>query len=673
MSAFQDKIDAKTIRVLIALLLSACLASPAVADLASPAWWDQNAPATAPDWHYRVPVSIPAGAAVRSTIRLDVDFNALLAQMGVSGTFDPASPRVVRPNGNLAATQQFTDRVYSGGTDAAGNGRGEIRFFLQDTGPATYYLYFDITENGTKPPWPANATINGNFEFSSDGQRNPPGWRGRRWDQYDAKAIASRTNVTIGTDGSYPPPSPPQVTTDETARTGNFCYLLGARDNNESQNRNPSAVLQRRIRVPATNPGSLQLRYRVKGWDSADDGSSRWDFIRIGLYRGNTLLRELVGPTAGNYATHPFSPNKGSVAAGSNNSGYGPYNYWDMDLSGTHHAGMTLAPGSEPWFDVSVDLTPYAGQTIRLRIESRNMRYYKSWFHIDDVQWSVIDATPGTPQGFGVNLTAPNDTSVSAASVYRVGDTISLRAGLDAAATPAVDILDPSGAVKAAGITLFDDGSHGDTTAGDGIWANDGSDPAFPTYTFLPADPAGSAWQAVVRAADGSASTTGAPDGTIHIPGRPDTPVFQSNFYNVDNQVFTVARPVLTLVKSADTAAAAPGRIVTYTVRSANTGNEQATLVVLEDRLSPYTALRLNFNGSGPSPFAFNPGGTGLSMAAAAYSNDGGATFTYSPVSGGGGAPPGFDAAVNAWRVTMSGSMNTTGAGFTLQYQVRVK
>ncbi len=669
MSCPPDKSIFKLIPAL-AMLLVVLLAAKATADLAAPAWWDQNAPATSPDWHYRVPISVPAGAAANSTIRVDVDFNVLLSQMGVSGTFDPASPRVVRPGGNLASTQQFTDRVYSGASDAAGNGRGEVRFFLQEPGPVTYYLYFDILENGTKSAWPTANTINGNFEFSSDGQRNPPGWTGWRRNPYNANAIASRNNVTVTTDQG----NPRSVTTDETAYTGNFCYLLGARDSLEDRDRDPSAYLQRNITVPASNPGSLQLHYRVKGWDSADNGSSRWDFIRIRLYRGNTVVADLVGPNAGNYAIRPFAPNKGTSSVSWWNSGYGSYNYWDMDLRGVHHAGMSLAAGSEPWFSVSTDLSPYAGQTIRLRIETRNSRLYKSWFHIDDVQWSVVDASLGTPEGFGVNLTAPADTATQPASVYRVGDTLVVRAQADAAAaTVRADILDPADTVKAAGIVLFDDGSHGDATAGDGTWTNDGSDPAFPTYTIMPSDPAGDNWQAVVRAADGSTSTVGAPDGMIHIPGRPNSPVFQINFYNVDNQAFTVARPVLTLVKSASATSATPGQIVTYTVQSANTGNDQATVVVLEDRLSPYTALRLNFNGSGPNPFAFNPGGTGLSIATITYSNDGGATFTYNPVSGGGGAPPGFDAAVDAWRITMSGSMNVTGSGFTLQYQVRVQ
>ncbi|MEW6254051.1 MAG: hypothetical protein AB1716_25670, partial [Planctomycetota bacterium] len=136
--------------------------------LVSAAWFN-------PAWNYRVPINVPAGASVNSTVRVDVDFNAMLSAMGVTGTFDVNSPRVVRPVDTLSATQEFTDTVYAGVTDAAGNGRGEIRFILQDAGPATYYLYFDITANGPKAANP-QMPINGNFERGGTGTATPPGW-----------------------------------------------------------------------------------------------------------------------------------------------------------------------------------------------------------------------------------------------------------------------------------------------------------------------------------------------------------------------------------------------------------------------------------------------------------------------------------------------------------------
>ena len=109
-----------------------------------------------------------------------------------------------------------------------------------------------------------------------------------------------------------------------------------------------------------------------------------------------------------------------------------------------------------------------------------------------------------------------------------------------------------------------------------------------------------------------------------------------------------------------------PGEVVTYTVRITSSGGP-AKEVVLDGQLSPYVAWKL---GS----FAFLDGSppSGLSLGAAQYSNDGGSTWNYVPVSGGGGALPGFDGKVTHWRMPMTGEM-PAGSNFTLEYEVRVK
>ena len=159
----------------VAVLYRLALPALLVADLRSPAWYDEGGVGTAPDWHYRVSLDVPGSAADGATIRVDVDFYALLDRLGISGTFDVNSPRGVRADGVLVSVQQYTDSVYGDVTDLRDNGRGEIRFLLEDNGPVTYQLYFDILENGPKTAWDVNNTINGNFEFSADGQQDPPG------------------------------------------------------------------------------------------------------------------------------------------------------------------------------------------------------------------------------------------------------------------------------------------------------------------------------------------------------------------------------------------------------------------------------------------------------------------------------------------------------------------
>ena len=166
-------------RRILAAALWACgwfgVCMQAVADLRAPAWYDEGG--AVPDWHYRVPINLPAGSNVGSTVEVDVDFVALLGAMNVdtaASSFDPGSVRVVRSGGALAAEQEFTDAIFNGVLDSSGNGRGQVRFILQDAPAAgDYWLYFDVTGNGSKPANPATA-INGHFELSNGTQ--PTGW-----------------------------------------------------------------------------------------------------------------------------------------------------------------------------------------------------------------------------------------------------------------------------------------------------------------------------------------------------------------------------------------------------------------------------------------------------------------------------------------------------------------
>ena len=225
----------RTMRRVLALFVAVSLVLlplPARADLrVTPVWYDQNAVGTAPDWHYRVPITVPAGTSINSTIKVDVNFNTLLTQMGISGTFDVNSPRVVRPTGVLAATQEFTDAVFAGATDAAGDGKGEVRFILEDAGPATYYLYFDITQNGVKPANP-QTPINGNFEKGGTGTGTPPGWNAPTIGIAGGDAQIRPSEVVSVTTTPAPLTGANPRNTDGSPNTGQFSYMLGLRTTN---------------------------------------------------------------------------------------------------------------------------------------------------------------------------------------------------------------------------------------------------------------------------------------------------------------------------------------------------------------------------------------------------------------------------------------------------------
>jgi uncharacterized repeat protein (TIGR01451 family) len=126
----------------------------------------------------------------------------------------------------------------------------------------------------------------------------------------------------------------------------------------------------------------------------------------------------------------------------------------------------------------------------------------------------------------------------------------------------------------------------------------------------------------------------------------------------------TCVAPNLAMVKSVDLAAAVPGQDVTYSIVATASGNSNATSIAVVDSIPGETGLRL---GS----VTFNPGTTSLT-ATVSYSNDGGATWTYLPVSGACGASTGYDYCVTHVRWTLAGVIQPAQT-FTLGVRVRVK
>ncbi len=133
--------------------------------------------------------------------------------------------------------------------------------------------------------------------------------------------------------------------------------------------------------------------------------------------------------------------------------------------------------------------------------------------------------------------------------------------------------------------------------------------------------------------------------------------------------------PTLTVVKSASPSPGIkPGQVITYSVLVTNTGLGRSANVVLTDSLSPYIYWGIDSYGTG-APFHFADGTpvSGLTPGSPVYSSDHGATWTYVPVSGGGGAPTGYDGNVTNWKIPMTGTMNANGASFTISYKTMVK
>ena len=106
-----------------------------------------------------------------------------------------------------------------------------------------------------------------------------------------------------------------------------------------------------------------------------------------------------------------------------------------------------------------------------------------------------------------------------------------------------------------------------------------------------------------------------------------------------------------------------PGADLTYTIAFTNNGTAGASSLVVTDPIPGNTDFKI---GSVTSSL----GTTGLTVSVA-YSNDNGSTWTYIPVSGGGGASSGYDRNVTNIKWTFTGNLsqtspnNTGNVGFT--------
>jgi len=111
--------------------------------------------------------------------------------------------------------------------------------------------------------------------------------------------------------------------------------------------------------------------------------------------------------------------------------------------------------------------------------------------------------------------------------------------------------------------------------------------------------------------------------------------------------------PNVTLVKSVSPGGAQmPGADLLYSIIFTNTGGSAAKNMVITDPVPANTDFKI---GSVTGAL----GTTGLSVAVS-YSNDGGATWTYTPASGAGGASANYDRVITHVRWSLSGNLSQT-------------
>jgi hypothetical protein len=132
----------------------------------------------------------------------------------------------------------------------------------------------------------------------------------------------------------------------------------------------------------------------------------------------------------------------------------------------------------------------------------------------------------------------------------------------------------------------------------------------------------------------------------------------------------STSSPTLSLSLSVSpTGLQSPGTDLTYTTTFTNSSGTLDYTPVIEGPVPAHTWFKVGT----PSQAL---GSTGLS-AAVTYSNNSGSTFSYTPVSGGGGAASGYDANVTDVRWTLGGALGTATTATTINsgsvtYVVRV-
>lgn len=177
---------------------------------------------------------------------------------------------------------------------------------------------------------------------------------------------------------------------------------------------------------------------------------------------------------------------------------------------------------------------------------------------------------------------------------------------------------------------------------------------------------AGSSYPAITLTVNVAANAPASVTNTANVSGGGES----NTGNNSANDLTTIdaGPPIIGLVKSVNPSGAQiPGTDLVYTITYTNSGGKPAQNFVIIDpnpaNADPLERVFHNIDFKVGS-MTSSPGGSGL-VASFSYSNDGGATWTYTPASGGGGAPAGYDRNVTNIRWTFAGNLSQTSPNNT--------
>jgi len=261
--------------------------------------------------------------------------------------------------------------------------------------------------------------------------------------------------------------------------------------------------------------------------------------------------------------------------------------------------------------------------------------------------WKLLAPEAGTDD-ITVNLSKKKDVVVGGVSFFNVDQTTphgAFASATDKSTTPSVDVTSKAGDLVLD--VLASQGDVGPVIAGTGQTER--------WNTFSGKGKKGDAW--------GAASTeSGAPTVTM------SWTISKNKEWSIGSVSIRSSAPDVTLLKSVNPAGGQPpGTVLSYSVLFTNGGGNEALNVVITDPIPTSTDFEV---GS----VSTSLGTTGLSVTVE-YSDDGGSSWTYTPSSGAGGAPTGYDGTVTHVRWTFTGDLDSTApdnAG-TIGMSVRIQ
>ncbi len=195
------------------------------------------------------------------------------------------------------------------------------------------------------------------------------------------------------------------------------------------------------------------------------------------------------------------------------------------------------------------------------------------------------------------------------------------------------------------------------------------------TCTRSDALAAGVSYPNITLTVDVALTAPGSVTNSASVSGGGETNV-SNNTSDDPTTIDPAAPPNVSLIKSVSPSGVqVPGTDLTYTIVYTNPGGQPANAFIIVDpntaNIDPLERVLRNLDFK-VGTMTSSPGTTGL-VATFTFSNDGGATWTYTPVSGGGGAPAGYDRNVTNVRWSFTGSLsylapnNSGSVGFVVR------